>query len=452
VRSLSGEKDILGLRIAPESDASGDVIINPNGSLNVVPDAAHILNSATGGTGAAPSIGASLLGEGFAPGTKMMYQNEWLVGIEHEMKGGLVISGRFIYRNMPRIVEDMAGVSPEAYVNNPNETQLYFIGNPSPTTNLFPNEHETSYIPDPLGVNQSAAGCTPAAIAANTAFAVNQIVDGNGGTINPSTGTLWNNGNGICWTKVNGYWGGEQGPQGQVIKGAQPNGFPQAVHIYKAVEIEANKAFSHNWMLHANWRIASLTGNYEGAFRNDNGQTDPNISSLFDFINGIVGMLGDQYKVGPLNTDRRYIVNTYVSYVVPNTFLKSLELGTGVNILSGTPISQLADHPAYTNNGEVPIGGRGKEGRTPVSGGVNVHADRPFKITERSNLHLTIDMFNITNSRPVVLYDQNYQLNGSPTLNPDFLKVNPWTTGVAGLGYGGYQRPFYARFSVRYTF
>jgi len=51
-----------------------------------------------------------------------------------------------------------------------------------------------------------------------------------------------------------------------------------------------------------------------------------------------------------------------------------------------------------------------------------------------------------------VLYDQNYQLNGSPTLNPDFLKVNPWTTGVAGLGYGGYQRPFYARFSVRYTF
>jgi hypothetical protein len=31
-----------------------------------------------------------------------------------------------------------------------------------------------------------------------------------------------------------------------------------------------------------------------------------------------------------------------------------LELGGGVNILSGTPISELADHPAYANQGEVP--------------------------------------------------------------------------------------------------
>ncbi len=70
-------------------------------------------------------------------------------------------------------------------------------------------------------------------------------------------------------------------------------------------------------MLRANWRLAYLTGNYEGAYRNDNGQTDPNISSLFDFTNGIIGMLGDQYLPGPLNTDRENIINIYTSYVFP---------------------------------------------------------------------------------------------------------------------------------------
>jgi hypothetical protein len=201
-------------------------------------------------------------------------------------------------------------------------------------------------------------------------------------------------------------------------------------------------------MLRANWRIASLTGNYEGAYRNDNGQTDPNISSLFDFTNGIIGMLGDQYAPGPLNTDRRHIINVYTSYVVPRTFLKSLEIGIGANILSGTPISKLADHPAYANNGEVPLGGRGSEGRTPISGGLNLHLDRPFKVTEKTQLHFTADLFNITNARPVINVDQNFQLNFDPSLNPDFLKPEP----IVSPSTPGYQRPFYARFSARLVF
>jgi hypothetical protein len=449
VRSLSGEADITKLRIAPNS-TGGVADVSSNGSLTVTPDAAHILNDAVGGIAGSPSIGASLFGTGFAPGTKMMYQDEYLVGAEHQFSNGIVVSGRFIYRLMPRALDDVAGISPEAYVNNPNMTQYYLIANPSPTLDLFPNEHETSYIPNPATPNQNdAAGCTAAAMAGPTptAFALDQIKDGNDGTIDPSTGAPWNNGNGICWTQANGYWGGEVTATGGPIPDGTPDGFPKPTHVYKAVEIEVNKAFSHNWMLHANWRIASLTGNYEGAYRNDNGQTDPNISSLFDFTNGIIGMLGDQYKPGPLNTDRRHIVNVYVAYVVPTSFLKGLELGTGVNILSGVPISQLANHPAYTNAGEVPLGVRGKIGRTPVSGGVNLHADLPFKLTEKTSLHFTTDLFNITNSRPVIAVDQNYQISGSPNLNPDFTKVNPWT-----IAPGSYQRPFYARFAFRLVF
>ncbi len=63
--------------------------------------------------------------------------------------------------------------------------------------------------------------------------------------------------------------------------------------------------------------------------------------------------------------------------------MKNFDVGVGLNILSGTPVSQLANHPAYTNAGEIPLGGRGALGRTPVSGGLNLHADRVVQINER---------------------------------------------------------------------
>ena len=455
IRELSSEQDLLNMTFAPAS-TNGIVDINANGSVNLPIDAAHVLNLVPGArTSTNHQIGAPSVGGSsptpfvIPPGTRMQYQDEFVAGAEHEFRNGIVLSARFIYRTIPRALDDVAGISPEAYVNNTQYmTQAYFLTNPGPKTDLFPNEHEKSYIPTADGSGAAGAGCTAAAIAAGTAYAVDSIQDANGGTINPGTGLPWNNGQGVCWTKVNGFWGGEQGNLGQPLPDGVSDGFPTVVHHYKAVEIELNKSFAHYWMLRANWRIASLTGNYEGAYRNDNGQTDPNISSLFDFTNGIIGMLGDQYKVGPLNTDRRQIVNVYASYVVPTTFFRNTELGVGVNILSGAPLSTLANHPAYGNAGEVPLGGRGINGRTPISGGVNLHVDRPFKITEKTSLHATADLFNVAGSRPIINQNEAYQISFSPNLNPDFLHpspvVNPFTPG--------YQRPFYARFSVRWVF
>jgi hypothetical protein len=432
IRSLSGEKDIINLAFAPVS-SGGNMVVNPNGSINVVPDAAHTLNLAPNGVPIALSIGASPFGTAFAPKTKMMYQNEWVIGAEHEFKNSLVLSARFIYRNMPRVLDDVSGVSPEGYVNG-TMVQNYFIANPSPNVDLFPNPHET--------LVATAAGC-----AGPGQVFENPVVDVNGGTINPGTGAPWSN-QGICYSPdANGNYGGEIGAAGQPIPDGIGDGFPTPTHIYKAVEIEVNKAFGNNWMLRANWRIASLTGNYEGAFRNDNGQTDPNISSLFDFTNGIIGMLGDQYAPGPLNTDRRHIVNAYVSYAFTKGFMKNFELGSGVNFQTGYPLSELANHPAYGNAGEVPIGGRGKEGRTPFSGTVNLHLERPFKVSEKSTVRLAADIFNISNSRPILAQTEASQISFATDPNPDFLKVSPWNATP-----GGYQRPFYARFSVRWVF
>jgi len=452
VRSLSGELDDIGLDFAPAS-TGGVVNVNPNGSINLVTDAAHVLNNVPGAVSASGaqlgnvSVGGSAFGEAFGPGTKMMYSDEYTVGFDHEFKNGLVVSGRFIYRNLPRVLDDVSGVSPEGYVYGV-QTQNYFIANPSPKLDLFPNPNEVLYTPlstDPTspmyGAPPASLNCPGYVSPAKPGNAEYPVVDVNGGTAFPN-GTPYST-QGICYQPDTlGYFGGEVGANGQPVPDGVPDGFPLPVHHYKAVEIEVNKSFSNNWMLRANWRIASLTGNYEGAFRNDNGQSDPNISSLFDFTNGILGMLGQQYQPGPLNTDRRHVVNVYTSYVFSKTFLKSLELGTGVNIQSGTPVSQFGNHPAYGNSGEIPIGGRGVLGRTPVSGNVNLHLNRPFKVTERSTLNLTADLFNLSDSRPITLYDQNLQISGSSLGNVDFDKVQRWD----------YQRPFYARFSVRWVF
>ena len=93
-------------------------------------------------------------------------------------------------------------------------------------------------------------------------------------------------------------------------------------------------------------------GNYEGLYRNDNNQSDPSISSLYDFTNGVLGLLGDQFKRGYLNTDRRQTGNLYGSYVIPSGFMKRFSGGIGLRGSAGTPISMLGAHPVYDDAGE----------------------------------------------------------------------------------------------------
>ena len=76
-------------------------------------------------------------------------------------------------------------------------------------------------------------------------------------------------------------------------------------------------------------RISKVFGNFEGAFRNDNGQSDPGISSLFDFTHGNFNQLGGQITPGVLNQDRQQVANGYFSYVFDHGMLKNL-LGTGI--------------------------------------------------------------------------------------------------------------------------
>jgi len=402
-RSLSTEKSFIGALYAPEFTVVNGVrraVINRFGTVNVVVNNASLLNRAAGGF---PNNGISIsLQDHDNPilqGTKLGYAEEHLFGFEVQLPKNMVFSVRYIDRRLQRIVEDAAVVSPEGI---DFFGQTYFIGNVTAKLDAAVNPIAFKVAAN-TPVNRLPAQCDPNLYNPEVTNSAGDVIGG------------------ICFAALgkNGGHAGDPGADGV------PDGFPDPIHKYRGVEIELNKRFTNNWQLLANWRIAKLEGNFEGHYRNDNGQTDPAISSLFDFTAGEYGLLGDQFAVGPLNTDRRHVANIYASYVLGEgglgKALKGLNLGGGLHLESGVPISEFLAHPAYLNAGEVPVGGRGKLGRTDFLTRLDLSASYTFSLTERWKLKFTSDFFNVTNNRDVRLPDQRRQLTVGQN-NVDFLK------------------------------
>jgi hypothetical protein len=405
IRTLNQEQDIYRANYTP-MQSGGQVVLSNLGTVIPVLDAAHLISgdAAAGATVGKPLSISGSTPELIASGTKLNYEEEFVAGLERQVGAGFVVSARYTDRRLLRILEDLSGVSPEGALGG--ITQNFGIGNPGPSSDYFTNEQETAYTTTPP---------------ANCPLDYGIQTDSNG-----------NNVGGAC--------GLNPDTAGLVIPDGKPDGFAAARRHYQALEIEANKNFSHNFLMRVNYRYAKLFGNYEGLYRNDNGQSDPGISSLFDFTQGVLNLLGGQFKSGYLNTDRRHVANLYASYVTPSGFLKNLTGGLGLRGQAGAPLTQLGAHPVYDNSGEIPLGnGRGTLGRTASNIQLDLHADYPVSVGEKAKVKLTWDMFNVLNSRSLTAVDQDYALN-STTPNVDYLKPL------------SFQRAFYARGSVRFEF
>jgi hypothetical protein len=407
IRELNQELDLTSARWAPPADGSGHIVTNSDGTITPILDAAHLLSGdAAIGFGTRPIVASALTPELFAPKTKLNFEEEYVAGIERQFRG-FVFSARYTDRRLYRIVEDMQGVSPEG-ANAGLANQVYVIGNPGPGADYFVNEQEIAYNP---------AGSPPANCVDDYGIQENSLSQVVGAACGQNPDTA-----------------GIPTPDGK------PDGFATPVRKYQAVEVEANKNFSHNFLLRANYRYAKLNGNYEGLYRNDNGQSDPGISSLFDFTPGVIGLLGAQFAVGPLNTDRRDVGNLYGSYYLSNSFAKGFTFGAGLRGQSGIPINMLASHPVYHNTGEIPLGGRGAAGTEPSTLQLDLHTDYPVSIKDRGKLKLAFDVFNITNSKFTLQKNNNIDTGFQTGADPTF------KTPIQ------FQRAFYARGSVRFEF
>ncbi|CAN5618209.1 hypothetical protein BH10ACI3_BH10ACI3_03580 [soil metagenome] len=206
--------------------------------------------------------------------------------------------------------------------------------------------------------------------------------------------------------------------------------FGHARRYYRAIELTANKRFADNYSFNASYVFSSLIGNYEGLFRNDNGQADPNITSLFD----LVSLLNNMY--GRLPNDRPHQFKFNGSYTTP----WKLVISGNFYAQSGIPFNQLIPHPVYGNNEGFAVtrgtafipnlgalsGGMesaiGKQ-RTPLTWNLDLGAYYPIKISETKQLRITADWFNVTNGQRAVTTDNTYSINSgvggvAPVLNP----------------------------------
>src|SRR4029450_4326950 len=59
--------------------------------------------------------------------------------------------------------------------------------------------------------------------------------------------------------------------------------FDDPLHKYQAVEVTLNRRFAQSWSVATSYRWSRLRGNYDGFYRDDNGQSDPAWTSLYDF-------------------------------------------------------------------------------------------------------------------------------------------------------------------------
>jgi outer membrane receptor protein involved in Fe transport len=323
------------------------------------------------------------------PNAKLSYTNEFIVGAERELFPNTTFGVRYTYKNIGRVLEDVANAPMVAYdLGVPGLSSVeYILTNPSSSTPIL---------------------------------------------------------------------------ESATFLGAR---FDDPVHKYQALEFTLNRRFTTNWTMMSSYRWSRLRGNFEGFYRDDNGQSDPGITSLYDFptndpsytaigvpqfgYRGDIRFLGQN---GILPLDRPHQVKVFGNYLFP----VGLSLGAGLDLSSGAPLTPLAANPNYTNGGEIPEGPRGSgiqtidgfKTRTPFQSLVSLQASYQFKLRGTRNFTVLADLFNLFNAQTVLMYDQWTQLTG-PADNPDFGKP---VTQVLGGAPPQFQTPRQVRFGVRFFF
>jgi outer membrane receptor protein involved in Fe transport len=183
--------------------------------------------------------------------------------------------------------------------------------------------------------------------------------------------------------------------------------FGRARRYYRALEFTATKRITTNYQFIASYVYSSLTGNYEGFYRNDTGLAYPNLTSLFD----LQSLLANAY--GRLPNDRPHQLKFDGSIRTPWKLLVS----GSFRAQSGIPFSALIPHPLYGDNEGFdvargtainPLTGRN---RTPTTYNLDLGAYYPLKLGESRQLRIQFDWFNVFNAQRAVRQDETLRTN-----------------------------------------
>ena len=181
---------------------------------------------------------------------------------------------------------------------------------------------------------------------------------------------------------------------------------PDAKRIFRGIELVARKQFSNAIWAQASYLYSSLRGNYSGAIREIDGQTDPGINADYDYNQFLINSYGD------LELDRPHQGRIDAVYNAPF----GLSMGAQFYVRSGLPETRYG----FFNNfypTDLFLDPRGSTGRTPtdydmnLSLGYNINVG-PVTITPQAYL------YNVLNRQTVTSIDSNFNTAGSFVTNP----------------------------------
>ena len=179
--------------------------------------------------------------------------------------------------------------------------------------------------------------------------------------------------------------------------------FPKAERTYHAVTVQFTKNFSDLWQAQISYTWSQLRGNYDGLFRNEDGQLDPNINSTFDLAQLLVN------QNGPLSGDITHTVKVYASKEFVILPVLSLSIGLTYTGASGPPISYTgpSNETGYGPS-QVYILQRGEGGRLPWVHSIDARLAVNYRLSKDSVFSVGVDGFNLFNFQNPIRVDQEY--------------------------------------------
>jgi hypothetical protein len=179
-----------------------------------------------------------------------------------------------------------------------------------------------------------------------------------------------------------------------------------AKRIFRGIELVARKQFTNTLWAQASYLYSSLRGNYSGAIREIDGQTDPGINADFDYNQ----FLHNAY--GNLELDRPHQGRLDVVYNAPF----GLSAGAQFYVRSGLPTTRFG----FFNNfypTDLFLDPRGSGPRTPtdydmnLSLGYNLNIG-PVTVTPQAYL------YNVLNRQTATALNTNFNTAGSFVTDP----------------------------------
>lgn len=303
------------------------------------------------------------VGEPADPGLRAPSSEQFSLGYERLLGGGLTVGVLGVYSRLDRAVEDRCDLKG-------NDAALEFTGNGCVLMNPGEGDYGRGRFPAvflPDGT-QSAVLCT------------------NG--LNPEEGRA-----SIACPAV-----------------------PRAKRDYRAIALTAEKRFSTTAGLLASYVYSRLRGNYDGTF-NELGQGNPNTNFDYDYPQLL------QNAEGRLANDRPHQVKVTGFY----SFSFGLTAGLNAYYRSGAPEDKIGSFNSVNGAPiPLYLASRGSQGRTPADYDFDLHADYALNI-HPVRVDLILDLFRVLNRQTVLRTNPFYNFDGFQAdnaiqTNPDYGK------------------------------